>query len=41
VRAEVIGAEELVDAGGTRERASARATPRRRDYVMADGDVIT
>ena len=42
VRAEVIGAEELVDAGGyarARERGVLRLEGR--DYVMADGDVIT
>jgi GTP-binding protein YchF len=42
VRAEVIGWEELVDAGGyagARERGTLRLEGR--DYVMADGDVIT
>jgi ribosome-binding ATPase len=42
VRAEVIGWRELVDAGGyagARERGSLRLEGR--DYVMADGDVIT
>ena len=42
VRAEVIGWEELVDAGGysaARERGTLRLEGR--DYPMADGDVIT
>ncbi len=42
VRAEVIGWSELVDAGGygaARERGTLRLEGR--DYVMADGDVIT
>ena len=42
VRAEVIGWEPLVDAGGyaaARERGTLRLEGR--DYVMADGDVIT
>ena len=42
VRAEVIGWEELVDAGGyagARDRGTLRLEGR--DYVMADGDVIT
>jgi len=42
VRAEVIGWQELVDAGGyagARERGSLRLEGR--DYVMRDGDVIT
>jgi len=42
VRAEVIGCEELVDAGGysgARERGTLRLEGR--DYVMSDGDVIT
>jgi ribosome-binding ATPase len=42
VRAEVIGWQELVDAGGyaqARERGTLRVEGR--DYVMADGDVIT
>jgi ribosome-binding ATPase len=42
VRAEVIGWQELVDAGGYaggRERGTLRLEGR--DYVMADGDVIT
>ncbi len=42
VRAEVIGWKELVDAGGyagARERGTLRLEGR--DYVMADGDVIT
>jgi ribosome-binding ATPase len=42
VRAEVIGWEELVDAGGyagARERGTLRLEGR--DYVMRDGDVIT
>lgn len=42
VRAEVIGWRELVDAGGyagARERGTLRVEGR--DYVMADGDVIT
>lgn len=42
VRAEVIGWEELVDAGGyagARERGTLRLEGR--DYVMCDGDVIT
>ncbi|HTU77406.1 MAG TPA: redox-regulated ATPase YchF [Solirubrobacteraceae bacterium] len=42
VRAEVIGWNELVDAGGyagARERGTLRLEGR--DYVMADGDVIT
>jgi ribosome-binding ATPase len=42
VRAEVIGWRELVDAGGyagARERGTLRIEGR--DYVMADGDVIT
>jgi len=42
VRAEVIGWQELVDAGGyagARERGTLRLEGR--DYVMADGDVIT
>jgi GTP-binding protein YchF len=42
VRAEVIGWEELVDAGGyagARDRGTLRVEGR--DYVMADGDVIT
>ncbi len=42
VRAEVISAGELVDAGGyvaARERGTLRTEGR--DYVMADGDVIT
>ena len=42
VRAEVIGWRELVDAGGyagARERGTLRLEGR--DYVMADGDVIT
>jgi ribosome-binding ATPase len=42
VRAEVIGCEELVDAGGyaaARERGTLRLEGR--DYVMRDGDVIT
>ena len=42
VRAEVIGWEQLVDAGGYaggRERGTLRLEGR--DYVMADGDVIT
>jgi GTP-binding protein YchF len=42
VRAEVIGWQELVDAGGypgARERGSLRLEGR--DYVMSDGDVIT
>ena len=42
VRAEVIGWEALVEAGGyarARERGTLRLEGR--DYVMADGDVIT
>jgi hypothetical protein len=42
VRAEVIGWRELVDAdgyAGARERGTLRLEGR--DYVMADGDVIT
>jgi ribosome-binding ATPase len=42
VRAEVIGWRELVEAGGyagARERGTLRLEGR--DYVMADGDVIT
>ena len=42
VRAEVVGWEELVSAGGyagARERGTLRLEGR--DYVMADGDVIT
>jgi len=42
VRAEVIGWRELVDAGGyaaARERGILRTEGR--DYVVADGDVIT
>jgi ribosome-binding ATPase YchF (GTP1/OBG family) len=42
VRAEVIGWQELVDAGGyaaARERGTLRLEGR--DYAMADGDVIT
>jgi ribosome-binding ATPase YchF (GTP1/OBG family) len=42
VRAEVIGWAELVDAGGyagARERGTLRIEGR--DYVVADGDVIT
>ena len=42
VRAEVVGWEELVDAGGyagARERGTLRLEGR--DYVVADGDVIT
>ena len=42
MRAEVIGWEPLVDAGGyaaARERGTLRLEGR--DYVMADGDVIT
>jgi len=42
VRAEVIGWQELVDAGGyagARERGTLRVEGR--DYVMADGDVLT
>jgi GTP-binding protein YchF len=42
VRAEVVGWEELVDAGGyagARDRGTLRIEGR--DYVMADGDVIT
>jgi ribosome-binding ATPase YchF (GTP1/OBG family) len=42
VRAEVIGFQDLVDAGGyagARERGTLRLEGR--DYVMADGDVIT
>ena len=42
VRAEVIGWRELVDAGGyagARDRGTLRLEGR--DYVMADGDVIT
>jgi ribosome-binding ATPase len=42
VRAEVIGWQELLDAGGyagARERGTLRVEGR--DYVMADGDVIT
>ena len=42
VRAEVIGWQELVDAGGyagARERGTLRLEGR--DYVMRDGDVIT
>ena len=42
VRAEVIGWKELVEAGGyagARERGTLRLEGR--DYVMADGDVIT
>ena len=42
VRAEVIGWDELVDAGGygrARERGTLRLEGR--DYVVADGDVIT
>ena len=42
VRAEVIGWQQLVDAGGyagARERGTLRLEGR--DYVMADGDVIT
>jgi ribosome-binding ATPase len=42
VRAEVVGWEELVDAGGyagARERGTLRVEGR--DYVVADGDVIT
>jgi ribosome-binding ATPase YchF (GTP1/OBG family) len=41
-RAEVIGWEELVDAGGyiaARERGTLRLEGR--DYVVADGDVVT
>jgi ribosome-binding ATPase YchF (GTP1/OBG family) len=42
VRAEVVGWDELVDAGGyarARERGTLRLEGR--DYAMADGDVIT
>ena len=42
MRAEVIGWQELVDAGGyagARERGTLRVEGR--DYAMADGDVIT
>ncbi len=42
VRAEVAGAEELIDAGGyagARDRGTLRLEGR--DYVMHDGDVIT
>ncbi len=42
VKAEVIGWQELIDAGGyagARERGTLRIEGR--DYVMADGDVIT
>jgi len=42
VRAEVIGCEELIDAGGygaARERGTLRVEGR--DYVMRDGDVLT
>jgi ribosome-binding ATPase YchF (GTP1/OBG family) len=42
VRAEVIGWQELVDAGGyaaARERGTLRLEGR--DYVVRDGDVIT
>ena len=42
VRAEVVGWEELVSAGGyagARERGTLRLEGR--DYLMADGDVIT
>ena len=42
MRAEVIGWEALVDAGGyagARDRGTLRLEGR--DYVMADGDVIT
>ena len=42
MRAEVIGWRELVDAGGygeARERGLMRTEGR--DYVVADGDVIT
>ena len=42
VRAEVVGWQELVDAGGyagARERGTLRLEGR--DYVVADGDVIT
>ena len=42
MRAEVIGWEDLVDAGGYaggRDRGTLRLEGR--DYVMADGDVLT
>ena len=42
VRAEIVGSEELIDAGGyagARERGTLRVEGR--DYVMRDGDVIT
>ena len=42
MRAEVIGWDELVDAGGygaARERGTLRTEGR--DYVVRDGDVIT
>ncbi len=42
VKAEVIGWQELIDAGGyagARERGTLRIEGR--DYVMADGDVLT
>ena len=42
VRAEVIGWQQLVDAGGyagARDRGTLRLEGR--DYVVADGDVIT
>jgi len=42
VRAEVIGADALVEAGGyarARERGTLRLEGR--DYVMQDGDVVT
>ena len=42
MRAEVIGWDELVDAGGyagARDKGTLRLEGR--DYVMADGDVIT
>lgn len=42
VKAEVIGWEELVDAGGyaaARERGTLRIEGR--DYLMADGEVLT
>jgi ribosome-binding ATPase YchF (GTP1/OBG family) len=42
VRAEVIGDRDLVEAGSfARARESARLRTEGRDYVVADGDVLT